>query len=87
MENEALVQLILDPVHLASDDAEQGLAVDQYLDAILVDLLVERPRLVHVLQVVRQPAAPPVAHPDLDQLGLGLVQPRPQLLHRRRRQL
>ncbi len=73
-EEEALVKLVLDPVHLAADDAEEGLAVDQDADAVLLDLLVERARAVDVLEVVGQPATPAVAHADLDQLGLRLVQ-------------
>ena len=86
-EVEALVELVLDPVHLGADDAEECLAIDKDLDAVLLDLLVEGAGAVDVLEVVGQAAAPAVPHTDLDQLRLGLVQQRPQLLHRRRRQL
>src|SRR5699024_7872651 len=71
-EDEALVELVLGPVHLAANDAEEGLAVDEHLDAILLDCLVKGARLVHVFEVVRQPAAAAVSHPNLDELGVRL---------------
>ena len=86
-EMEALVELVLDPVHLGADDAEEGLTVNEDLDAVLLDLLVEGARAIDVLEVVGQAAAPAVPHPDLDQLRLRLVQQAAQLLHGRRSQL
>ena len=52
--HEPLIQLVLHPIHLAADDAEQRLTVDQHLHAVLLHRFVERARLVHILQVVRQ---------------------------------
>jgi hypothetical protein len=75
-EYESLVQLVLHPVHLAANDAEQGLAVDKYLDAVLLHGLVESARLVYVLQVVGQSAAAPVAHANLDELRVWLIKQR-----------
>lgn len=72
-EHESLVQLVLHPVHLAADDAEQGFAIDEDLDAVLLHGFVEGAWLVDVLQVVGQPAAAPVAHANLDELRVWLV--------------
>ena len=66
-EVEALVELVLDPVHLGADDAEECLAVDKDLDAVLLDDLVEAPRLGHVFEVVRHARAALVAHADPDE--------------------
>lgn len=51
-EDKALAELVFVPVHLTSDNAEQGLAVDNHLYTILLDNFVELGRLVNVLQVV-----------------------------------
>ena len=71
-EHEPLVQLVLDPIHLAPDDTEQSLAVDQHFHPILLHRLVERARSVHVLEMVRQARTPPVLDPYPDHLGLWL---------------
>lgn len=55
-------QRVLLPVHLAADDREQCFAVYEHLDAILLYYLVKLPRLVDVLEVVRQPRAALVPH-------------------------
>ena len=74
MEDKLLVELILNPVHLASDDAEERLAVNQDLDTILLDHFVELSWLVDVLEVVGETTAPTVLDSDLDQLWLWLIE-------------
>ena len=61
-------QPILLPVHLAANDREERLAVDQDLNSVLLHDLVELPRLVNVLEMVRQPSAALVPHTDTNQL-------------------
>ena len=73
VKDKLLVELVLNPVHLTSDDAEKRLAINQDLDAILLYNLVELSWLVHLLEVVCQPAASTVLDADLDQLWLWLV--------------
>lgn len=80
-EHESLVQLVLNPVHLTADDTEQGLAVYQDLDPVLLNRFVECTRPVHILQVVGQSTTAPVAHADLDQLWVGLVEQCVQSVH------
>lgn len=57
LENEPCAQLVLQPVHLTTDDAEQCLAVDQYSDTVLLYALIECAGLVDVFQVVCQARA------------------------------
>ena len=52
LKDEALVQLVFEPVHLRSNDAEQGLGVDKNLDTILLNSLIKGSSLVHVFEVV-----------------------------------
>lgn len=61
-EYESLVQLILHPIHLAADNAEQRLAVNQDLDAVLFYRLIEFSRFIHVLEMIRQARTTPVLH-------------------------
>lgn len=49
---EPLVELVLDPIHFAPDDAEQRLAVDQDLYTILLYLLVKSSGFVDIIEVV-----------------------------------
>lgn len=72
-EHKALVQLVLDIIHLTSDDAKERLAVDQDLDTILLNRLVKGAWLFNIFEMVRQAAASSVPYTDLDQLRLGLV--------------
>lgn len=65
---ETLVEIILDPVHLAANNTEQRFAVNQNPNSILLNSLVVRPGLVHVFEMVRQPAASAIAHSNLDEL-------------------
>lgn len=67
-EYEALIQLVLLPVHLTPNYAKQSLAVYQYLDTILLNCLVECARFVDVLQMVCKAATASVLDSDLDQL-------------------
>lgn len=83
-EHEPLVQQIFLPIHPAPDDAEQGLTIDQHLDAILLHHLIERPRLVRILQVIRQARAPPVLHPHPNHLRFRGREQLAQLRRRRR---
>ena len=70
-EDESLAQLILVPVHLATDDAKQRLAVDQDLHTVLLHNLVELARLLDVLEVVGKARATTVLDSNSDVLGLG----------------
>ena len=64
-------QPVLLPVHLAPDDTEQRLAVDQHLHPVLLHHLVEPAGLVDVFEVVAHARAPLVAHADTDELRCG----------------
>lgn len=75
--DKATAQFILDPVHLAPDDAEECLAIDQNFDAILFDRLIEHAGLVDIFKVVCEAATAPVPDPDPDELRIGLVQELP----------
>lgn len=72
-ENEPRAQFILQPVHLTSNNAEQRLAVNQHLDTILLDRLIERSRLVHIFQMVGQPAASSVLNTDTDEFAVRRI--------------
>ena len=61
-------QPVLLPVHLAPDDREQRLAVDDDLDPVLLHHLVELRRLLDVLEVVRQARTALVPHAYADHL-------------------
>lgn len=80
-ENEPLVQLVLHPVHFASDDAEKGLAVDEHLDPILLDLFVKGGWLVDILEMICESAASPIAHANSNQLRLGSFDKVAQVCH------
>ena len=62
LEDESLVELILQPIHLRANNAEQSLGINQNLDAILLDRLVKSTSLVHVFKMVRQTRASSVAN-------------------------
>lgn len=87
LEDEALVQLILQPVHLAPDNVQQRLVVDQHLGAILLHLFVERARLVHILEVICQPRASLCLCAYPDELWLGQFEQFAEVRHGRRREL
>ena len=57
-------QTVLLPVHLAPNDREERLAVDDDLDPVLLDDLVELGRLLDVFEVIRQTGAALVPHPN-----------------------
>lgn len=80
--DEATAQFVLGPVHLAADDAEERLAVDQDLDPILFHGLVKGPRFVDVFEVVRQTAAAPVLDSNPDELWIWLIQKLAEMVHR-----
>lgn len=81
--NKFLIQLVFCPVHLAADDAEQGLAIDEHLDPVLLDRLVKRTGLVDIFEMVRQAAAAPIPNANFDEFWLGLIQHHAKLLHSR----
>ena len=60
---------VLLPVHLAADDGEEGLAVDEDADAVLLDDLVELCGAVDVLERVGEAGAAFVPDADADELG------------------
>lgn len=74
VEDKLCTEAIFLPVHLASDDTEKRLAVDQHLYAVLLDTLVESACFLglDVFKVVRHAGAALVAHTDTDELGPGL---------------
>lgn len=73
-EDESLTERILHPIHLAANDAKQGLAIDQDFNAILLNRFVERARLVNVLEVVGQATAAAVLDTHLYELGIWLIE-------------
>lgn len=79
-ENESSAQLVLLPVHFAADNTEQSLAVDEDLDAVLLDYLIELSRLLHVLQVIGETRAATVLDTDSNILGLRLCHQLAKLL-------
>lgn len=81
LKHKLLTQFIFRPVHFAADDAEEGFAVNQNLDAVLLHQFIESARLVDVFQLVGQPTAASVPYTDLDELRVGLVEQGAQLLH------
>lgn len=81
LEDEPLIKLVLDPVHLTANNTEESLAVDQHLDTVLLYCLVKSARLVHILQVIRKSRAASVLNPDTDQLWFWLIQKVTQLLY------
>lgn len=72
--HKSLVQFVLYPIHLTSNDAEQRLAVNKNLHAVLLDLFVERSGLLHIFEVVRQATASTIPYSDFNQLWVRLVQ-------------
>lgn len=52
-EDKPLIQFILHPIHLATNDAEERFAVYQDFHSVLFHSLVERRSFIHVFQVVR----------------------------------
>lgn len=67
-------QLILYPIHLAPNDTEQRLTINQHLNAGLLYRFIEASRFIHVLQMIRETGAPPVLHPNPNEFGFGLVE-------------
>ena len=61
-------QPILLPVHLAPNDGEERLAVDQHLHPVLLHHLVKLARLFDVLEVIRQSCTALVLHAYADHL-------------------
>lgn len=68
VEDELGRQSVLLPVHLGANDAEEGLAVDEHLYAILLDTLVKLASLfrLDVFEVVAHTRTALVAHTDTD---------------------
>ena len=64
-------QRVLHPVHLAPDDGEEGFAVDEDTDAVLLYDLVERAGLIGVVKVVGEARTALVADADADELRGG----------------
>ena len=60
------------PIHFASNDAKQRLAVDQHFHTILLDDLVEHARLVYVFKMVRQPRTATVLDAHSNEFRLRL---------------
>lgn len=83
LENKSLVQLVFRPVHLAANNAEQGLAIYEHLDSVLLDHLIKCPGLFDIFQVVRETAASTIPYSNFDEFWLGLVQHRSELLYGR----
>lgn len=79
-------QFILHPVHLTSDDAEQGFTVDQDLDSFLLHRLIKGSRLIDVFEMVGEPAAATIFHADPDELRIRLGQELSELSKRRWRE-
>ena len=75
-----MTELVLNPIHLAPDDAEKRLAVDQHPHAVLFHRFVEAARLVDVFEVICKPAAAPIAYPNLNKLWVWLIEQRTQLV-------
>lgn len=73
LENKSLVQLVFRPVHLATNNAEQGLAIYQHLDSVLLHHLIKGPGLFDIFQVVRETAASTIPYSNFDEFWLGLV--------------
>ncbi len=71
VEDKFCAEAVLLPVHLAADDAEERLAVDEDFYAVLLDALVEATCLLRldVLEVVGHAGAALVADADADHLG------------------
>ena len=70
--DETTAELILDPIHLAADDAEESFTVDENLDSILLDHLVECAGLGHVFEMIGESAATSIAHAHSDELWIRL---------------
>lgn len=87
LEHKALIQLVLQPIHLAPNNVQKRLVIDQNLNTVLLYLLVEHGRLIHVLQVISESGTPlrPCTNPY--KLWFGLVEQLPQVRHRSRREL
>lgn len=74
LENESPGELILNPVHLAAEDVDKSLGVDQDLDAVLLNGIIKLARLVDVFEVVCQAGAALALGSNANQLGLRRVQ-------------
>jgi len=73
-EDEPRRQFVFLPVHLASDNAEQGFAVDQDFDTLLLDHLIERAWFLDIFEVIGQTRTASVLDSYADHLGVGLVE-------------
>ena len=67
-------ETILLPVHLAPDNREEGLAVDQDLDPVLLYYLIKLARLLYVFEVVGKAGTALVPHANADHLGCRALQ-------------
>src|SRR5207237_10228768 len=79
-EDEARLDLLLDVVHLGTQDEQRGLGIDQNRDAVLLDQLVHRVPLVGIFEGVAEPRAALAAHADSD-AERGLAALAQKLLH------
>lgn len=87
LEHEPLVELVRQPIHLAPDNIQKRLVIDQNLHTILLHLLVEHRRFINIFQVICQPGAAlrPCANPY--EFRLGLIEQLSQMRYRSRREL
>lgn len=74
VEDESGLEGVLLPIHLASDDAEEGLGIDHDLDPVLLDDLVKLFGLVDVFEMVTHAGATLVADADPDEFRLWLIE-------------
>ena len=74
VEDESGLEGVLLPIHLASDDAEEGFGINHDLDSVLLDDLVKLFGLVDVFEVVTHAGATLVADADPDEFRLWLIE-------------
>lgn len=81
MEDKSRRQLVVNPIHLGSNNGEECLGVNKHLDAILHNLLIKLAGLVDILEVVCQTGAAAVADANANHLGVGLVKQVAEMAH------
>jgi hypothetical protein len=74
LEHKFGAERVLGPVHLATNDGEEGLGVDENPNIVLDDHLVEGAWLVDILEVIRHARASFVANANADELGFRLLE-------------
>src|SRR5262249_20654590 len=79
-EDEARLELLLDVIHLSTQDEKRGLRIDQHPYPVLLDDLVRRLVLIGLFQRVAEARAALAAHADAD-ADRGLAAAIQQLLH------